>query len=86
MASRTVDVTLVSARDLRDVNLVSKMEWHGMATFALFCPAHTEKWWLGEWVSHYPLVERCCVPINLNEMYVVPARRSIRSNYLYAAY
>ncbi|KAM0841072.1 hypothetical protein ACQ4PT_059264 [Festuca glaucescens] len=34
MASRTVDVTLVSARDLRDVNLVSKMEVYAVAYLA----------------------------------------------------
>ncbi|KAM3403682.1 hypothetical protein ACQJBY_007039 [Aegilops geniculata] len=34
MASRTVDVTLVSARDLRDVNLVSKMEVYAVVYLA----------------------------------------------------
>ncbi|CAM0955820.1 unnamed protein product [Alopecurus aequalis] len=34
MASRTVDVTLMSARDLRDVNLVSKMEVYGVVYLA----------------------------------------------------
>uniref|UniRef100_A0ACD5U3A3 Uncharacterized protein n=1 Tax=Avena sativa TaxID=4498 RepID=A0ACD5U3A3_AVESA len=34
MASRTVDVTLLSARDLRDVNLVSKMEVYGVVYLA----------------------------------------------------